>query len=150
MLRWLKTYLIIDANKLFKPDFYTGEQPSPNVAPFFIEAGAMDGELISNTLYLELKYNWTGLLVEPNPSLADKLIKKGRNAWIFPHCFSPTKSPVVVDFDAMAEYGGIINIRNGEAKIPGTINSNTSSGYLGPDWRKTIKVNKSSTMSLCT
>ena len=34
---------------------------------FFIEAGADDGELLSNTLYLEFKRGWTGLLVEPNP-----------------------------------------------------------------------------------
>ena len=107
---------------------------------FFIEAGAMDGETISNTLYLEVKYNWTGLLIEPNPHLAQMLVDKGRNAWIFPHCFSPTKSPVVVDFDAMAEYGGIINVKNGVEKLPGTVNSNMSAGYLGPNWRKTIKV----------
>ena len=34
---------------------------------FFIESGAADGVFLSNTLYFELKYNWTGLLVEPNP-----------------------------------------------------------------------------------
>ena len=34
---------------------------------FFIEAGADDGEFMSNTFYLELKRGWTGLLVEPNP-----------------------------------------------------------------------------------
>ena len=32
---------------------------------FFIEAGAADGILESNTLLLEKKYGWTGLLVEP-------------------------------------------------------------------------------------
>ena len=100
----------------------------------------MDGEIISNTLYLEMKYNWTGLLVEPNPILAQMLVNKGRNAWIFPHCFSPIRSPVVVDFDAMAEYGGIVNVENGVEKLPGTVNSNNSGGYLGPRWRKTIKV----------
>lgn len=33
---------------------------------FFIEAGAFDGEYLSNTLFFELNRNWTGLLVEPN------------------------------------------------------------------------------------
>ena len=33
----------------------------------FIEAGAFDGSLLSNSIYFELKYNWTGLLVEPDP-----------------------------------------------------------------------------------
>jgi hypothetical protein len=30
---------------------------------FFVEAGAFDGELYSNTLYLEMKKSWTGILV---------------------------------------------------------------------------------------
>ena len=34
---------------------------------FFIEAGADDFMLSSNSLYFEEKYNWTGLLVEPHP-----------------------------------------------------------------------------------
>ena len=29
---------------------------------FFVEAGAFDGALLSNSLLFELKYNWTGLL----------------------------------------------------------------------------------------
>ena len=34
---------------------------------FYIEAGAYDGEHMSNSLYFELKKGWNGLLVEPNP-----------------------------------------------------------------------------------
>jgi len=33
---------------------------------FFIEAGANDGVVQSNTFYFEKELNWTGLLVEPN------------------------------------------------------------------------------------
>ena len=43
---------------------------------FFIEAGAHDGELISNTLFFELKQSWTGLLIEPNPDAFEVLNKK--------------------------------------------------------------------------
>ena len=43
---------------------------------FFIEAGAFDGENFSNTLLFELKHNWTGLLVEPNPDLYQGLYGK--------------------------------------------------------------------------
>ena len=45
---------------------------------FFIEAGAHDGEEISNTLFLEMQRNWTGLLVEPNPNLFKQLLQKNR------------------------------------------------------------------------
>ena len=34
---------------------------------FFVEAGADDFLDGTNTLLFEEKYNWTGLLVEPNP-----------------------------------------------------------------------------------
>jgi FkbM family methyltransferase len=33
---------------------------------FFVEAGANNGILQSNTLYYEKKYNWSGILIEPN------------------------------------------------------------------------------------
>ena len=32
---------------------------------FFIEAGANDGVVQSNTFYFEKELNWTGLLIEP-------------------------------------------------------------------------------------
>ena len=47
---------------------------------FFIEAGAYDGENLSNTLLFEAKLNWTGLLVEPNPDLYQSLKSKNRKA----------------------------------------------------------------------
>jgi len=35
---------------------------------FFVECGAADGEVFSNSLFFELERNWTGLLIEANPS----------------------------------------------------------------------------------
>ena len=39
---------------------------------FFIEAGATDFETDSNSLHFELEHGWTGLLVEPNPTIYPK------------------------------------------------------------------------------
>ena len=39
---------------------------------FFIEAGADDFETDSNTLLFELKHQWSGILVEPNPTIYPK------------------------------------------------------------------------------
>ena len=45
---------------------------------FFVEAGAFDGEVYSNSLFFEVERNWTGLLVEPNPEPFKRLQQKGR------------------------------------------------------------------------
>lgn len=39
----------------------------------FLEFGAVDGLLVSNTYFLEHSRGWTGALCEPNPELHDKL-----------------------------------------------------------------------------
>lgn len=40
---------------------------------YFVEVGACDPIRLSNTYYLESKYAWDGLLVEPNPALRFEL-----------------------------------------------------------------------------
>ena len=47
---------------------------------FFIEAGAWDGENLSNSLLFELHRGWTGLLVEPDRAGYKSLI--GKNSGI--------------------------------------------------------------------
>lgn len=58
---------------------------------FFIEAGANDGIKQSNTLYFEKFRNWSGILIEPIPELAEKC-KINRPGSI-------TESCALVDFD---------------------------------------------------
>jgi len=55
---------------------------------YFVEAGAVNGVLDSNTLLFELRYNWTGLLVEANPANYPPLAVTGRKAWVAPVCLS--------------------------------------------------------------
>ncbi|XP_023327396.1 protein Star [Eurytemora carolleeae] len=75
---------------------------------FFIEAGAWDGEHISNTLLLEVKRDWSGLLIEPNPETFKSLKGKNRNAWISPACLSTTTRPIIIDFKLDGLLGGIV------------------------------------------
>jgi len=49
-----------------KNDFY----------PFFVEFGAGDGILNSNTRILQNKYGWEGILAEANPVWHDQLVKR--------------------------------------------------------------------------
>ncbi|KAK4319210.1 hypothetical protein Pmani_009837 [Petrolisthes manimaculis] len=60
---------------------------------FFVEAGALDGEYLSNTLHLEKVYGWRGLLVEPNPVAYKHLLQKNRRAWSSNTCFAITPYP---------------------------------------------------------
>ncbi|KAK7082407.1 hypothetical protein SK128_022335 [Halocaridina rubra] len=60
---------------------------------FFIEAGALDGEYLSNTLHLEAEYGWSGLLIEPNPISFHELVKKNRRSWSSNSCLAVTSYP---------------------------------------------------------
>jgi len=74
---------------------------------FFIEAGAWDGEYLSNTLYLEVTANWTGLLVEPNIGAYTTLLSRNRKAHSIHSCLAVEKHPSKVEFDAADVFGGI-------------------------------------------
>ncbi|CAL8117205.1 unnamed protein product [Orchesella dallaii] len=64
----------------------------------FIEAGAHKGENPSHSLMLELGLNWTGLLVECNPTLLPILKKRHRKAWIADVCLAPNQHPGINNF----------------------------------------------------
>lgn len=62
---------------------------------FFVECGAFDGLFFSNSLQFEMNHNWTGLLIEANPTNYQALMKRNRKAWTANVCLSlkpyPTK-----------------------------------------------------------
>lgn len=60
---------------------------------FFVEAGAIDGEFLSNTLYLEREKGWTGLLVEADGDMFELLLKKQRKAWASHSCLATHDHP---------------------------------------------------------
>ena len=75
---------------------------------FFIEAGAWDFTTSSNSLWYELKHNWTGLLIEPVPEMCykgyDKVLKVkckmiifsqnvNRKVWSSCSCISTSNKP---------------------------------------------------------
>lgn len=57
---------------------------------FFVEAGALDGQMLSNTLWLEREWGWRGLLVEPDAFSYSHLLTKHRKAWTSNTCLSPS------------------------------------------------------------
>lgn len=76
---------------------------------FYIECGANDGLMQSNTLRLE-RLGWSGLLIEPSPEAYKNLIKNRSNQNIFSNCAlvsSDEIKTVCGDFDGslMASVG---------------------------------------------
>ncbi|RXG60738.1 Protein Star [Armadillidium vulgare] len=55
---------------------------------FFVEAGALDGEFLSNTLWLETELGWSGLLIEANSLSYKSLLSKNRKAWSSNTCLA--------------------------------------------------------------
>jgi FkbM family methyltransferase len=54
----------------------------------FVEIGGYDGELFSNTLFLEKEREWTGLLVEANPYTYNIMLKRNRKCNMINACIS--------------------------------------------------------------
>ena len=77
---------------------------------FFIEAGADDFEKDSNSLLFELRRGWTGLLVEPNPTIFPKGLHRKRKAWAATTCLATSDKPSTVPFTARLWEGGMAAI----------------------------------------
>ncbi|ELT88450.1 hypothetical protein CAPTEDRAFT_188612 [Capitella teleta] len=68
---------------------------------FFVEAGGLDGERSSNTIWFEKKYDWTGFLIEMDPSYYLQLRGKNRHCRTANACISSTNFPAMVSFVEM-------------------------------------------------
>jgi len=77
---------------------------------FFIEAGADDFERDSNSLLFEMQHGWSGLLVEPNPTIYPKGFLKQRKAWAAPNCLATMARPHIVQFTGRLFEGGMAAI----------------------------------------
>lgn len=80
---------------------------------FFIESGAYTGEYLSNSLYFEVKRNFSGLLVEPNFFNYQELLGKNRRATSINACYAMTPLPTMVDFVNAKAVSGIQDIKVG-------------------------------------
>ena len=76
----------------------------------FLEVGAADGLVYSNTLFFERSRNWTGLLIETNKELFETLAKHHRKAYALKVCLSIENKTSVVNFHPAGLIGGIVNI----------------------------------------
>ncbi|XP_069173251.1 protein Star [Procambarus clarkii] len=71
---------------------------------FFVEAGALDGVILSATLTLEQNQGWQGLLVEPRPDIFQQLLDKHRKAHAARFCLSEKPYPHQTSFWLSPDY----------------------------------------------
>lgn len=74
---------------------------------FYVEIGANDGFTLSNTVYLEEKFGWSGILVEPNPRYINSLAKRSNSLVINKAISSKAVGETLEFFDA-GLYGGLL------------------------------------------
>ena len=74
---------------------------------FFVECGAADGKMFSNTFFFEKVRNWTGLLIEANPTLFRQMSLSGRTAYMINVCLSTTASSQEKEFLNSGLMGGL-------------------------------------------
>jgi hypothetical protein len=72
---------------------------------FFVEFGATDGVVLSNTLLLEKQFGWNGICAEPNPKFFKEL-SKNRRCIVSNACIG-SLSGEKIEFIFADAYGGM-------------------------------------------
>lgn len=74
---------------------------------FFVELGACDGMLLSNSFFFEKELGWNGICIEPNDSYVDAL-SRNRTCFVSNDLIS-SESGRTVEFSFQGEYSGILD-----------------------------------------
>jgi hypothetical protein len=68
---------------------------------------ALDGEDLSNTLYMERTMMWSGVLIEADQTSFGKLLSRRRKSYALPICLSLQPYPTRVVFKVTYAFGSI-------------------------------------------
>lgn len=77
-----------------------------NEKPFFVDVGANDGLICSNTAYFEMDLGWDGICVEPHPDAFGKL-KRTRKVKLYNCCISNKEDEI--DFLVVKGYAEMLS-----------------------------------------
>ncbi|MBL8525658.1 MAG: FkbM family methyltransferase [Betaproteobacteria bacterium] len=88
-------------------DLWVLEQTGFKRGGYFVEFGATDGVLLSNTYLLERRYDWRGICAEPHPDFFAQL-RRNRRCHVSDACVA-AESGRDVEFILADEYGGIVD-----------------------------------------
>jgi len=102
--RWLAE-LRKRASSQIEQDLWVLEKTGYKRGGYFVEFGATNGILLSNTYLLEREFGWRGLCAEPNPAFFDEL-RKNRFCTVTNACIGAV-SGERVEFIFAEVYGGM-------------------------------------------
>jgi FkbM family methyltransferase len=74
---------------------------------FYIDVGANDGLIVSNTAYFDLNLGWKGICIEPHPRAYSQLVKNRPNSKNLNICISDEEGEV--DFCAVNGYAEMLS-----------------------------------------
>jgi FkbM family methyltransferase len=102
--QWLRALKQRSTSQLGQ-DLWVLEKSAYKRKGFFVEFGATDGVLLSNTYLLETEFAWTGLCAEPNPKMFAQL-RHNRQCVVSDACIAG-ESGEEVDFVFAGAFGGM-------------------------------------------
>lgn len=95
----------------------------------FIELGALDGKLYSNTLFFEKELLWSGILIEPHINMYTELKNNRPKAYLFNELISDNNEEVIFKSFKDNKYGACVS------GVKNTLPENHYSGfYDNPGW----------------
>lgn len=88
-------------------DLWVLEKAGHKREGYFVEFGATDGLMLSNSWLLEKEYGWTGICAEPNPNFFNKL-QNNRSCTVVQECVG-ARTGEKVQFVFADVYGGMLS-----------------------------------------
>jgi FkbM family methyltransferase len=102
----------------------------------YIELGALDGVLYSNTKFFEDTLNWKGILIEPHPDKFKLLQQNRPNNFLFNSLVSCHKEPL--------EFRYFVDIHAAVSGVENTLSQHHFDTYFesNDEWNKSLQQNK--------
>ena len=102
----------------------------------YIELGALDGVLFSNTKFFEDSLNWKGILIEPHPEKFKLLQQNRPNNFLFNSLVSCHKEPL--------EYRYFVDCHAAVSGVENTLSQHHFDTYFesNNEWNKSLPQNK--------
>lgn len=115
--RFFRDLMVAESNSQFLQDKFALAIAGTKEPGFFVEFGACDGLHLSNTLLLEKRFNWKGILAEPARVWSEAL-HQNRSALIETRCVSGETGRVVTFREADApDQSSVIKTVDGQTEV---------------------------------